>query len=209
MTKKEETPEQRERRLARGKNYYRTHLEQCRERNKKSYAANKEKRAEYKKKYNAEHESQIKAKSKRYHDANVEKLKKKSSDYYAKHKIQAKLKNQQYRIDHQDKILQHQLEIKIGVLAHYGNGKCACVKCGFDNVKALSIDHINGGGNDHRRKDNISGGLEFYRWLIRNNYPKEYQTLCMNCQYIKKVDNREIARGEQILKERLTRKPLP
>jgi hypothetical protein len=55
----------------------------------------------------------------------------------------------------------------------------------------------------------MSGGLEFYRWLIKNNYPEGYQTLCMNDQFIKKAENKEIARGEQKLRERLTKKSPP
>ena len=187
MTKKELTPEQLEKRRA-----------GCRA----SYAKYKEERRESKAKYNAEHKPQIKAKSKRYHDTHVETLKKKSIDYYYNHKGKFLKNNQKYRIEHQDRILQHQLDVKIEVLTHYGNGKCACVKCGFDNHKALSIDHINGGGNDHRRATSLGGGLEMYRWLKKNNYPEGYQTLCMCCQFIKKADNKETARGIQKLRER-------
>jgi len=61
-----------------------------------------------------------------------------------------------------------------------------CKKCGFDNVDALSIDHIHNGGNKHRRELNSKAGYNFYWWLIKNNFPKGYQVLCMNCQFIKK-----------------------
>jgi len=73
------------------------------------------------------------------------------------------------------------------VLTHYGNGKCACVKCGFTDIRALSIDHVNGGGCDERRQTHRAGNT-FYRWLIKNNFPLGYQTLCMNCQWIKRFD---------------------
>jgi len=74
---------------------------------------------------------------------------------------------------------------KIEVLTHYGNGKCACIKCGFWDARALSIDHINGGGSKHIK----SLGKPFYDWLVENNYPDGYQTLCMNCQWIKKAES--------------------
>lgn len=83
-------------------------------------------------------------------------------------------------------------QIKRLVLTHYGNGKLACVKCGFIDIRALSIDHINGGGGKHTR--NLSTSL--YRWLIKNGYPIGYQTLCMNCQWIKRVENNEIKRTD-------------
>ena len=75
-------------------------------------------------------------------------------------------------------------QLKIEVLTHYGNGKLSCVRCGFEDIRALTIDHIKGGGWKHRRSLGLSGNM-FYRWLQRNSYPKGYQTLCMNCQLIK------------------------
>ena len=81
-------------------------------------------------------------------------------------------------------------EVKITVLTHYGNDKCACVKCGFSDLRALSIDHINAGGKAHKASLKRNG-VRFYRWLQKNNYPLEYQTLCMNCQWIKRFENNE------------------
>jgi len=80
--------------------------------------------------------------------------------------------------------------LKKQALEHYGNGKIACVKCGFDDIRALSIDHINAGGYQHKKKLKREG-QNFYRWLISNSYPEGYQTLCMNCQWIKRAVNKE------------------
>ena len=80
--------------------------------------------------------------------------------------------------------------VKTVVLTHYGNGKLACIKCGFNNINALSIDHINGGGCQHRRSVHIHS---IYDWLIEHNFPRGYQTLCMNCQWIKKFERKEFA----------------
>jgi hypothetical protein len=84
-------------------------------------------------------------------------------------------------------------DIKREVFQHYGNGTVSCVKCGFDDARALSIDHINGGGRKHIKQ--IRGN--FYKWLAKNNFPKGYQTLCMNCQWIKRYDNGEYS-GDRI-----------
>ncbi len=78
---------------------------------------------------------------------------------------------------------------KVEVLTHYGKGKLACVKCGFDDIRALSIDHIN---KDEGKRIRTSCG--FYRWLEKNNYPEGYQTLCMNCQFIKRQEDLELYR---------------
>lgn len=70
-------------------------------------------------------------------------------------------------------------ELKNQIFSHYGN-ECAC--CG--STKRLSVDHVNGGGNEHRielfGKKN-SSGMRFYLWLIRENFPPGYQVLCLPC----------------------------
>ena len=89
-----------------------------------------------------------------------------------------------------NKYVRYRRRIKTEVLTHYGNGTLACVKCGFNDIRALSIDHINGGGNRQKRELNITG-TEMYRWLKKNNYPDGFQTLCHNCQWIKRDENHE------------------
>ena len=86
------------------------------------------------------------------------------------------------------------IRLKARVLAYYGNGKLACVKCGFANVQALTIGHINNDGAKHRKV--IGSGHKLYRWIEKENYPEGFQTLCMNCQFIK--------RNEHLGKQRLT-----
>ena len=85
------------------------------------------------------------------------------------------------------------VEIKQEVMTHYGGGICACVKCGYSDIRALSIDHINGYGAEERRALGWGrrGGKTLYTFLYDNGYPPGYQTLCMNCQWIKRVENKE------------------
>jgi len=66
-------------------------------------------------------------------------------------------------------------------LAAYGT-ECKC--CGESIEKFLSIDHIAGGGSKHRREIKRTG-TAFYKWLIQNNFPPGYQTLCHNCNMAK------------------------
>jgi len=83
-------------------------------------------------------------------------------------------------------------KLKTEVLTHYGGGKLACVKCGFLDFRALSLDHIHGGGREER--GNSSQG--FFLRLKREGYPEGYQTLCMNCQFIKRYENNELSRAD-------------
>ncbi len=79
--------------------------------------------------------------------------------------------------------------VNLKVLTYYGNGKLACVWCGFTDIRALSIDHINGGGSKHRQVISNRWSCDYLR---SEGFPMGYQTLCMNCQFIKKVAGREL-----------------
>lgn len=97
-----------------------------------------------------------------------------------------------HRDECQRKAREYYRQLKVEVLTHYGNGKLACVVCGEADIACLSIDHIEGGGLQHRRSLGIGSGSRFYSWLKQNEYPKGYQTLCMNCQYKKKARRKEL-----------------
>jgi len=66
------------------------------------------------------------------------------------------------------------------VLDKYG-GNCQC--CGENRLPFLTLDHINDSGYKHRKTIGVGprGGHPFYLWIIRNEYPVGYETLCFNC----------------------------
>lgn len=67
----------------------------------------------------------------------------------------------------------HKLE-RLACIKHYGN-VCAC--CGESEYEFLSIDHIGGGGTQHRK----TGVSKICRWLIKNKFPQGFRILCHNC----------------------------
>lgn len=71
-------------------------------------------------------------------------------------------------------------EIKREVLSFYGGGTLRCVCCEETMAEFLVIDHIDGGGHQHRKKLGKQG-VTFYIWLKKNGFPPGYQTLCDNC----------------------------
>lgn len=71
-------------------------------------------------------------------------------------------------------------KLRSQVLDHYGRF-CRC--CGETEEHFLTIDHINGGGCQHRKT--IKGGQIFHTWLIKHKFPLEFQILCMNCNWAK------------------------
>jgi hypothetical protein len=107
-----------------------------------------------------------------------------------------------YRQSHKEQQRVHNTNtdrrLKEDVIGYYSKGtmKCTNLTCevpnGARDIRALTIDHINGGGNKHRKQVGTNGGLAFYYWLKRNNYPEGFQVLCCNCQAIKRIANREM-----------------
>ena len=69
-------------------------------------------------------------------------------------------------------------DLKIQAIAKYG-GACAC--CKVKDWEFLTIDHVDGGGNAHRKAIGNNGGYHFYLWLREHGYPPRYRVLCMNC----------------------------
>lgn len=61
-------------------------------------------------------------------------------------------------------------------LDHYGR---SCATCGEVIPEFLTIDHVNGGGNAHRKQ--VGSGWKFFRWLVNQGFPGGYRVLCWNC----------------------------
>lgn len=76
------------------------------------------------------------------------------------------------------------LELKISVYSKLGN---VC-KCGENRMACLSIDHVFGNGAEDRRT--TKGSFARLRKILSDN-TGAYQILCMNCQWIKRVENKE------------------
>lgn len=60
-----------------------------------------------------------------------------------------------------------------------------CAMCGLEDVRVLDIDHINGGGTQHRKKLNYS---MMRRYVLL--HPSEFRLLCKNCNWIAHLENR-------------------
>lgn len=76
--------------------------------------------------------------------------------------------------------------LRLEALEAMGN---KCRKCGFDDVRALQFDHIEGGGAKARSK--YTNNRYMYIDLI-NGTARGIQILCANCNWIKKAENNEV-----------------
>ena len=91
---------------------------------------------------------------------------------------------------------QNVYNLKFEIVKHYTNGTMRCTNPGCEvpggtkDIRALCIDHINGGGKKHA-EELKKNGINFYAWLKKQKYPSGFQVLCQNCNIIKKVANKE------------------
>ena len=129
----------------------------------------------------------------KYHQEHKEKENAYSRSYYQEHK-------EKWGIYPRAGASEEFLGIKGEVLTYYGNGELACLQCSFSDVRALSIDHIDNDGSEDKKKHGKNGGNYFYLWLKRHGYPEGYQTLCMNCQFIKEIGRRK---NKSLVEERV------
>ncbi len=115
--------------------------------------------------------------------------------YYLGHKEYFKNYAKNYEKLHPDKHKESDKRLRLEVLTHYGGNPPKCVCCGFSDIRALCLDHINGCGNIDRREvlgvrsDRRLGkeraGASFYRWLRQQKFPEGFQVLCSNCNMAK------------------------
>lgn len=100
----------------------------------------------------------------------------KGKDFF--HQIDYKHFNLDCKLCSNEKRKLYNVVMRKMALEKYGN-KCAC--CGEITTEFLVIDHEGGGGNAHRRENNVRSGSAFFTWLYKRNYPTGFRVLCQNC----------------------------
>lgn len=146
----------------------------------------------YMKIYHQEHKEEEKAYSRKYYIEHKEDRKiyrqehKKEAKTYRKkwheeHSEEEKARSKKYREEYRKKIF---LLLGNKCANHQKNYGCDCA-----DIRVLQIDHINGGGKKELKL--FVGHLKKYYENILQ-HPENYQILCANCNWIKKVENNEM-----------------
>jgi hypothetical protein len=94
-----------------------------------------------------------------------------------------------YKAANPDKVKQYnstaganwRARLKEEIFEHYGRA-CSC--CGENDPRKLCIDHVDGGGRQHR-ESGLSGHHHIGKYLKANGWPPGYQILCWNCNSVK------------------------
>jgi hypothetical protein len=98
-----------------------------------------------------------------------------------------RIAGKRWRANNKDKVKANRYKtrdkLRKDVLNAYGH---ECICCKEKRHQFLAIDHINGGGNKHRKSLHKNASAQtFYTWLRKNNYPVGFQVLCHNCNCAK------------------------
>lgn len=140
----------------------------------------------YEKAWREAHREELREYMREYWKRNREKLNKQHQERREKDKEGYRAKERARYQKRKEELRERRKELRLKVISYYSQGKNECACCGERHIEFLSINHIEGNGRNHRLK--ITGGRyragsNFYRWLIRNNYPEGYNVLCMNCNF--------------------------
>lgn len=125
----------------------------------------------------------VRKRLKRKQDPEYRKRENERSREYAKsHQFELKAYHKNYR-----RTLSQ--ERRMEVMDMLGGRKCC--KCGYDaDIRALQIDHIDGGGNLQRREHPLPD-YTYYKCILESG-GVGFQILCANCNVIKKFENGEV-----------------
>lgn len=119
---------------------------------------------------------------------NPEKVLESARKDYAKHR-QQKYTQSLVRRNQTRPLRNKQAKIRTSVLRKAAIEKLGsiCIRCGFSDIRALQIDHVEGGGVRELR---ALGSHGVYRKVMECP-PGIYQLLCANCNWIKRYEQNE------------------
>lgn len=117
-----------------------------------------------------------------------------NNNYRSQKKYQKTSKGKEYMKSEKNKEYmknysrEYQRKMRSAVIVALGS---ICTQCSFNDIRALQIDHINGGGSLERKGRKYDG--QFHKHVLQSFLNKEnkYQLLCANCNWIKRSINNE------------------
>jgi hypothetical protein len=152
---------------------------------------------EYMRKYRKANPEKISEINKKKYAKNPEKYKQMRKDFRKNNLEKVKFQERKYSESHREEKIKKYSDSKYDIFSKYSEGKPKCACCGEEEMYFLTIDHIEGRAK-WGHEGYTSGKL--YRFLIKNDYPKGFQVLCMNCNLAKGIYGKcphEIMRKEE------------
>lgn len=117
----------------------------------------------------------------------------KAKKYYSENKAEFIKRAALWKKNNKEKVIEeskrYRKKLKINALKAYSNNDVKCACCGEREIDFLCLDHVNDNGAEER-KNNKYGLAGIFKWLKKNNYPKNagLQVLCFNCNMSKRIN---------------------
>ena len=170
--------------VAKAKLYRERHPEKKIEQDRNYYLKHHKERLEYAAKRRAENPEKFKEENRRYREKNKE-------------RIAAYQQTPLVRAQRAELRQKWNLDKRLTVLRHYSGSMIPfCAQCHIDDLDVLTVDHLKGNGRKHREEIRAcSNSVALYLWIIRQDFPPDFQVLCQNCNTKKyKIEQREAFR---------------
>lgn len=123
-----------------------------------------------------------------------------TNKWRAKHRKQARAIVAKCYIKNKEKYLPKARErtrkVRLECLKAY-SPELKCSLCPENHDEFMVLDHIDGGGTEHRKQ--TGSGSKFYFWIKKNHFPSGYRVLCHNCNFkeLLRRNEKEIAEKER------------
>jgi hypothetical protein len=130
---------------------------------------------------------------KEYNHKRYLKNKKRYLEYRRQYHLNHLEKDRAYYLDYLPKWRERKRIEAFEIIAGKGNVKCR--QCGFSDIRALQINHINYDGAAERRKTGILGGYALSNMIVRGKRKKDdLEILCANCHSIVTMETKKMLR---------------
>jgi hypothetical protein len=124
--------------------------------------------AERNRRYRQRHPERVREGEQRYRERNRERL----------------------RVENRERERERRERARLAVIAALGG---VCCDCGFSDVRALEVDHVNDDGTLDRARFASGTGINIVLYLqqvVSEARSGRYQLLCRNCNWIKEIERR-------------------
>lgn len=130
--------------------------------------------------------------------------------YKARHPDRVAAARKAYKAEHAEELRaksrererQRRETAKADVFTALGN---CCARCGFADIRALQIDHVNDDG--YKFKIERLDWVKYTRHVMASLDSGRFQLLCANCNWIKKAEREAIIRAENDARRPTPRRP--
>src|SRR3990167_9136 len=144
---------------------------------KEYYASHRETIQAYQKRYREVNRDRLREYERKRREENSELFRVRGRASYWKHRDKRRAASRKYNAQNNVRTKAYQRRLRLGVIDRLGG---ECRRCGFDDPRALQLNHKKGGGTKEMNHHGIAG---FYTKILSGERD-DIELLCANCNWI-------------------------